>query len=177
MSYRGTQQFGGKCKRGHDLSDERNCIACLLKKGLLSCRICGNARTRQDYYKHGRGQDRGAYRRGNKPFCKRGHQLTVGNMLKNRQCRICACNYMTIRRKIRNRNRVEYIDPIILYGRDKGICGICKAPVHVNQFHIDHIKPLSKGGEHSYRNTQIAHPSCNIRKSDKTSNWQIKTVT
>lgn len=59
---------------------------------------------------------------------------------------------------------VEYVDPIRLYERDAGICGICKQSVHVNAFEVDHIRPISKGGEHSYQNTQISHPSCNRRK-------------
>jgi 5-methylcytosine-specific restriction endonuclease McrA len=32
---------------------------------------------------------------------------------------------------------------------------------------IDHIKPLSKGGEHSYANTALAHYGCNARKRDR----------
>lgn len=59
---------------------------------------------------------------------------------------------------------VEHVDPLVLFKRDKGICGICRKPVHANQFHVDHIFPLSRGGEHSYKNTQIAHPPCNNRK-------------
>ena len=32
---------------------------------------------------------------------------------------------------------------------------------------LDHIVPLSKGGEHSYLNTQCACRKCNIEKADK----------
>lgn len=69
----------------------------------------------------------------------------------------------------RQRNQfVEHVDPMTLYERDKGTCGICQLPVHVNQFEIDHVHPLSKGGEHSYRNTRITHPLCNRRKQATT---------
>ena len=37
----------------------------------------------------------------------------------------------------------------------------------VQPWHVDHVYPLSRGGEHSYRNTQPAHPECNIAKGDK----------
>jgi 5-methylcytosine-specific restriction endonuclease McrA len=33
--------------------------------------------------------------------------------------------------------------------------------------HLDHIVPLARGGEHSYANTQPAHPTCNRRKGAK----------
>lgn len=32
---------------------------------------------------------------------------------------------------------------------------------------IDHIQPLSKGGRHSYINTQLAHLHCNLVKKDR----------
>jgi 5-methylcytosine-specific restriction endonuclease McrA len=38
-------------------------------------------------------------------------------------------------------------------------------PVH-NQAHLDHIKPLSRGGHHTYENTQVLCRRCNMRKSD-----------
>jgi 5-methylcytosine-specific restriction endonuclease McrA len=37
---------------------------------------------------------------------------------------------------------------------------------------IDHIKPLSKGGSHTYTNVQAAHMRCNSSKSDS----DIKTL-
>lgn len=62
---------------------------------------------------------------------------------------------------------VERVDRLIVYERDGGICGICKAPVPIDRFHLDHIVPLAKGGEHSYANTQPAHPRCNESKRDR----------
>ena len=32
---------------------------------------------------------------------------------------------------------------------------------------IDHIKPISLGGLHSWDNVQLAHIRCNLRKSNK----------
>lgn len=58
---------------------------------------------------------------------------------------------------------VEHVDPRVLYQRDEGICGICDGPVS-DRFDVDHIVPLVAGGEHSYANTRIAHPSCNRAK-------------
>jgi len=60
-----------------------------------------------------------------------------------------------------------------LYKRDKGICGICGKPIKFDTdpkskwaLTRDHIIPLSKGGEHSMKNCQIAHRICNSYKLD-----------
>jgi len=49
--------------------------------------------------------------------------------------------------------------------RSSSVCGICLQPIDPSQtWHVDHIVPLSRGGEHSYANVQAAHPRCNERK-------------
>lgn len=50
-----------------------------------------------------------------------------------------------------------------LIDRDNGICQICHKPC-LESPSIDHIKPVSKGGTHTWDNVQLAHLSCNIRK-------------
>jgi 5-methylcytosine-specific restriction endonuclease McrA len=45
-----------------------------------------------------------------------------------------------------------------------GRCGICGDLVAFDAMHADHIVPLARGGEHSYANTQAAHPRCNMSK-------------
>lgn len=59
---------------------------------------------------------------------------------------------------------VENVEPSVLYERDEGRCGICGEPVGRDDFQVDHIVPISRGGEHSYANTQIAHRFCNQSK-------------
>jgi 5-methylcytosine-specific restriction endonuclease McrA len=54
-----------------------------------------------------------------------------------------------------------------VFKRRGGKCGICRKRVDPENFHVDHIVPLARGGEHSYRNVQLAHPICNSRKRDK----------
>lgn len=66
--------------------------------------------------------------------------------------------------------------------RDKNICALCGEPVDWNDYvvredetvicgddypSIDHIKPISKGGLHSWGNVQLAHRGCNTFKSDR----------
>lgn len=55
--------------------------------------------------------------------------------------------------------------PLVVLEMDDGICGICGEDVDPERFDIDHVIPLSKGGEHSYANVQVAHRSCNSRKA------------
>lgn len=51
-----------------------------------------------------------------------------------------------------------------LFVKQRGRCAACKKPMTL--YHMDHIKPLAKGGEHTIRNMQLLHPECNIRKAD-----------
>lgn len=78
-------------------------------------------------------------------------------------------------REIRHRNvlayrarkrgaHVEHVEPLVVLERDDGICGICGRDVDPRHFDIDHVIPLARGGEHSYRNVQVAHRRCNQRK-------------
>ena len=46
------------------------------------------------------------------------------------------------------------------------MCNDCGKYI-ANDFHKDHIKPLSKGGDHSITNIQLLCPTCNLSKSDK----------
>lgn len=73
----------------------------------------------------------------------------------------------TRNRRARIRNAfVERVEIAVVRERDKGLCGICGAPVSRGEESLDHIVPLARGGEHSYRNVQLAHLSCNKRKND-----------
>jgi 5-methylcytosine-specific restriction endonuclease McrA len=70
-------------------------------------------------------------------------------------------------RRARKKNAfVESVDPRVVLERSSGTCGICGEPIE-GDFHVDHIVPLSRGGEHSYANTQATHPRCNWDKGDK----------
>lgn len=59
---------------------------------------------------------------------------------------------------------VERVDPRVVLERSRGLCGVCGASVDPDDFHVDHVVPLARGGEHSYANTQAAHPACNLAK-------------
>jgi len=77
------------------------------------------------------------------------------------------------RAKIRGA-QVEHVDPIKVFDRDAWRCKIChkKTPKAYRGStrdlapELDHILPLSKGGEHSYANTQCTCRKCNQMKGD-----------
>lgn len=78
------------------------------------------------------------------------------------------------RRKAKQRGvTVESVNPLTVLTRDGWRCQLCGNPTpkrlrgtyEPNAPEVDHIVPLSKGGEHSYRNTQCACRKCNLAKS------------
>lgn len=77
-------------------------------------------------------------------------------------------------RKLRQRGvAVESVNPIKVLDRDNWTCQLCgvKTPRKLRGSYadrapeIDHILPISQGGEHSYRNVQCACRRCNIVKA------------
>lgn len=77
---------------------------------------------------------------------------------------------------------VEAVNPFKVFERDGWRCQCCKKPTprdrrgtyHPRAPELDHIVPLSKGGEHSYRNTQLLCRACNAAKSDKDEGQQMR---
>lgn len=77
------------------------------------------------------------------------------------------------RARLRNA-RIESVDPLKVFDRDGWRCQFCrvKTPKKLrgtyepNAPELDHIIPLSVGGEHSYRNTQCLCRKCNSDKSN-----------
>lgn len=82
------------------------------------------------------------------------------------------------RRKQKERARmrgakIEIVNTMVVFARDGWRCQICKMKLKRKDRgtlkdsapELDHIIPLSKGGEHSYRNTQCACRKCNREKA------------
>jgi 5-methylcytosine-specific restriction endonuclease McrA len=69
--------------------------------------------------------------------------------------------------------RYEQVDRLEVFARDGWFCLLCVTPVdpalrwpHLMSASLDHVVPMSRGGDHSYRNVQTAHLSCNIAKGN-----------
>ena len=99
----------------------------------------------------------------------------------------CANKAQNKAREIRRRTAIAnaMIDNDItleaLYKRDGGVCHICGMQCNYDDYivsnqtiitgdyypSIDHVKPLSKGGAHSWDNVKLAHRRCNTHKGNK----------
>jgi 5-methylcytosine-specific restriction endonuclease McrA len=73
------------------------------------------------------------------------------------------------------------IDIDILYARDHGICSLCGKKVRKTLkwpdlmcATIDHIVPLTRGGEHSWTNVALAHHRCNSLKNNRIVTQQLR---
>ena len=60
---------------------------------------------------------------------------------------------------------ISVLDIRKLRSLQKNKCPACRQ--ELVKFHIDHIKPLSKGGKHELLNLQLLCPTCNLNKSAK----------
>lgn len=87
------------------------------------------------------------------------------------------------KRVIKNGSRYEYILRRVLFQRFNYICQGCNVKcVHPNDINynqdncatIDHIKPISKGGSHTYDNTQLLCRKCNWMKNDNEKYFEHK---
>lgn len=62
---------------------------------------------------------------------------------------------------------VETVRRRTVFNRDQGICHLCSTAVDPEDWHLDHVIPLSLGGPHCYANTAVAHPTCNTAKNGR----------
>ncbi|OPY74935.1 MAG: HNH endonuclease [Syntrophorhabdus sp. PtaU1.Bin153] len=90
-------------------------------------------------------------------------------------------NRLRRKRLLDNTTVIELITMEYLAQRDGNKCGICNKKVNIKLKHphpmsptIDHIVPVSLGGEHTKKNTRLAHMICNARRQDKYENDQLR---
>lgn len=74
-------------------------------------------------------------------------------------------------KKVRRRahKMAVYVEPVsrtVVFQSDGGRCHVCHKKVDPKTWHLDHLIPLSLGGEHSYRNVAVACPKCNLRRGN-----------
>ncbi len=68
--------------------------------------------------------------------------------------------------------RIESVDPMKVFARDKWRCHLCgvstpkrlRGTLDDRAPELDHVVPLAAGGAHSYANTACACRACNIKK-------------
>jgi 5-methylcytosine-specific restriction endonuclease McrA len=67
----------------------------------------------------------------------------------------------------------------VLFAKQNGICRCCMKPISsIAVGQVDHVIPLSKGGEHHPSNFMLAHSQCNKEKHNKTlaEHWEWRVL-
>ena len=53
-----------------------------------------------------------------------------------------------------------------IYSKSGKVCAICGKPIKIDDFTVDHIKPLALGGSYDEDNLQATHRRCNLMKAN-----------
>lgn len=91
----------------------------------------------------------------------------------NRDRDLAKCSLRYARKKTSTVENVSRDSLVSKYGSTCYICGVetitdVKYKSEPNYRQVEHVIPLSRGGEHSYRNCRIVCLKCNTSKSNKT---------
>lgn len=110
--------------------------------------------------------------------CKYCHQ--VGFRYRRSTCPDCAASHLRARRTADNhlRRRLfvagEQFDPLEIFDRDGWVCQICDESVDPamkfpspDSASLDHVTPISLGGDHTRSNARLAHLGCNMRRGNR----------
>ena len=72
----------------------------------------------------------------------------------------------------------DLIDRYVVFERDGWVCNICRTEIDRTlrcpdplAATLDHVVPLSKGGQHVWSNVAPAHLYCNQQKADTVLDW------
>lgn len=108
----------------------------------------------------------------------------IAHYPKTKYCsKACQCKAVKIKKRYDGITVDKGITLRKLAKRDHNECKLCGLPIDWNDKYktdktiicgdmypsIDHIKPISMGGFHSWDNIQLAHRRCNMRKGNKVS--------
>ena len=103
----------------------------------------------------------------------------------SKQCQVRVMRYIQELKKRKGIEASAIIDRDItlrqVYEKDNGVCYLCGKKCDYEDYKIinnafivgdnypsiDHVIPISKGGEHSWGNVRLAHMSCNSQKGEK----------
>ena len=121
------------------------------------CSKCGNTKSLDDFHRDARRPD--------------GHCVQCKECAKARARAWHAANpaaatarCMLRRARKKNAPVAERIDRAAIIARDLNICHICKTFVPPEDMTLDHLIPLSRGGNHAAANLAVAHRRCNSRR-------------
>lgn len=166
------KQICGKdsCRKGFACIKSREYSVAKHDTKWVSCKQCGK-KILIDY-----GNKRRSYC---SERCEKRHKQNLNKLTDNHKERLK--KNKNEREKLLKMQFVDNVQLDTLFKRDGGVCKICGMRVYEdieksNKWAgtIDHIVPLIKGGEHSYKNCQLAHRICNsIKCADASGSYTI----
>jgi 5-methylcytosine-specific restriction endonuclease McrA len=118
-----------------------------------------------------------AYKKSNKEKCQakqRNWRIQNADAIRS-YARLYRGKYPEVKRAAEAKRRARKVGAVGSYGRNdvlqllvlqKKRCATCYADIS-SKYHIDHIRPLARGGGNSRNNIQLLCPPCNMRKSAK----------
>lgn len=71
---------------------------------------------------------------------------------------------------------IEHFTRQEIIDRDKSTCHLCGKHCDPIDIHLDHVIPLSRGGDHSRENVKVACSQCNMRKGARIPSSHPATV-
>lgn len=87
------------------------------------------------------------------------------------------------RRRLRVATTWDGVTDAEILERDRWMCGICRKRIgkafrypHPRSASIDHVMPLSEGGDDTAANKRAAHLGCNIQRSNRGGNEQLALI-
>lgn len=90
---------------------------------------------------------------------------------RNIYCSSCLSDLGHIRRAHKRANEYEAVSREVVLARDDWKCHLCAEPIprdakwpHPLSASMDHVRPLARGGSHTYENVKSSHLACNISK-------------
>jgi 5-methylcytosine-specific restriction endonuclease McrA len=161
VDYAQRQCACGQTFKPRSSAQVRCSVDCSPLPTIVNCMVCGSAYAKRKYdHGHCSVECRVKWRK----LQKNTLAVTSGRRSAYRRAR-----------KLKQRGvTVEPVNPIRVLQRDNWRCQLCGMPTprrlrgtyDDRAPEVDHIVPLAKGGEHSYRNVQCACRKCNLAKAD-----------
>ena len=105
-------------------------------------------------------------------FQRRSGRAQDGSVVWKSWCRECEAPFRAARSHRRQdrmvgRGSFTARDVVNLYQAQRGLCVLCGVDLRMTRYHVDHIKPIAKGGRNTKENLQLLCPRCNLKKGAK----------
>ena len=96
------------------------------------------------------------------------NELNIDPRLERRARRRAARTYTRDARRRLKQGQLGRFSREQVIERDRKTCYMCGKVCARSEIHLDHVIPLSKGGDHTLENIKVSCADCNLRKGNGT---------